>query len=163
MKINSFHRYILANLLVIICLQYSSAQEKEALAKLSFMTGDWKGVSTSFNGDTKKEVEVTEKAYYIMDGDLLILDVKSPNIELHTVISYSVKEKTYYYHPFSKKGRSSAKGIYKNNMFIVNFSSTKRLIFKRNKSGAFQEYGENLVNGKWEKYFEDILYSTTKR
>jgi hypothetical protein len=34
---------------------------------------------------------------------------------------------------------------------------TKRFIFGLNVEGEFVEYGENLENGKWVKYFEDTF------
>lgn len=133
-------------------------EEKEALSKLSFMTGDWKGTSISYSENGKKQVEVTEKVRYIMDGNLLVLDVKSSWIALHTIVSYNSKEKKYYYYPFSKKGNKKGyKGTYENGNFIVYFNESRRLTFTKTNKGEFHEYGEQLKEGKWEKYFEDIL------
>lgn len=135
-----------------------SQEEKVALQKLSFMVGHWKGTSTSFSKNIKKTVEVTEKVQYILSGNLLSLDVKSPWIELHTVISYNKKEQTYYYHPFSKTGvKAGYKGTYKNGAFYVYFNPERRLTFTLTPEGYFHEFGEQLKNGKWIKYFEDIL------
>lgn len=160
------HKSIYTVLLFIcICLvpRNSSAQttEKEALAKLSFMIGNWKGTSTIYS-DTTKRVPVTENVRYLIDGNLIVLDVKSSLIELHTVIRYDAKEQTYYYQPFSKsRGKSSYKGSIVNDDFIVYFSKERRLIFTTTAKGEFHEYGEKLVDGKWVKYFEDILQKST--
>ncbi|TCP28579.1 hypothetical protein EV195_101759 [Tenacibaculum skagerrakense] len=137
----------------------SQAQaEKEALDKLSFMIGNWKGTSFSFSEKETKTTEVTEDVTYKMNGSLLVLDVKSSWIELHTIITYNSKEQCYYYHPFSKAGlRDKYKGNFEDNVFRVYFTKERRITFTLTKEGYFHEYGENLKNGSWEKYFEDIL------
>ena len=85
------------------------------------------------------------------------------NFQLHTVITYSLAENTYYYHPFTKNRAGKYKGLYKDGKFIVYFNENRRLIFERTEEGAFHEYGEQLKNGKWEKYFEDLFYPTSSR
>lgn len=142
----------------LISALISAQEEKEALQKLSFMIGNWQGTSTSFSNNTQKSVTVTENVRYILDGNLITLDVKSPWIELHTVISFNKKEQSYYYHPFSKTGvKTGYKGSYKDGVFTVYFNAERRLTFTQTTIGEFQEYGEELTNGKWVKYFEDIL------
>ncbi len=144
--------------LILVSASLNAQEEKEALSKLSFMTGNWKGVSISYGKNGKQKVDVTEDVHYIMDGDLLILNVKSPWIALHTIVSYNVKEKTYYYSPFSKKGNKKGyKGTYEDGKFKVYFNENRRLTFTKTTQGEFHEYGEKLQDGKWEKYFEDIL------
>ncbi|WP_109301187.1 hypothetical protein [Aquimarina sp. AU474] len=137
--------------------------EKEAMAKLSFMVGNWKGPSTSFKNDTQNSVTVLEEVKYIMDGNLLVLNLNSPNLQLHTVINYSIKDSTYYYQPFSKKGAGKYKGKIESNQFIVYFNDQRRLVFEKTKNAEFHEYGEKLVNNRWEKYFEDILKQLPKK
>jgi len=131
--------------------------EKEALMRLSFMMGNWEGVSTSYNDGSEKTVNVVERVKYIMGGDLMVLDVKSPSIELHTIISYSVSDKSYYYQPNTKSRGGRYKARFENDQFLVTLSDKVRLTFERTEVGEFHEYGEKLVNGKWEKYFEDVL------
>ncbi len=143
---------------LITAFSLQAQTEKEALSKLSFMIGNWKGTSFSFSEKGTKSTEVTEDIDYKMNGCLVILDVKSPWIELHTIISYSVKDQCYYYHPFSKKGlRDKYKSNFEDNVFRVYFSKERRLTFTLTKEGYFHEFGENLKDGKWKKYFEDIL------
>ncbi len=149
--------------LLITALSIQAQTEKEALGKLSFMIGNWEGNSTAFLEKSNKSVDVTENVSYKMNGSLVVLDVKSPWIELHTIISYSVKDQCYYYHPFSKKGlRDKYKGNFEDNVFRVYFSKERRLTFTLTKEDYFHEFGENLKDGKWEKYFEDILKPTQK-
>lgn len=131
--------------------------EKKELAKLSFMMGNWSGTSSSFTNKETAKVNVRESVNYIMGGNILTIDVVSPNIELHTLITYSVKDSCYYYQPFSKTGGGKYKGKLENNKFIVYFNEENRLIFEKTENGAFHEYGETFKNGQWNKYFEDLL------
>ncbi len=142
---------------------YAQQSEKEAMSKLSFLIGNWKGSSTSFKNGTQSSVTVHEEVKYIMDGNLLILNVKSPNIQLHTVINYSLKDSTYYYQPFSKTGSGKYKGQLQANQFVVYFNDQRRLVFEKTKDGEFHEYGEKLENNIWEKYFEDRLLPLSKK
>ncbi|CAM1345529.1 hypothetical protein [Tenacibaculum amylolyticum] len=145
----------------LISALISAQEEKEALQKLSFMIGNWQGTSTSFSNNTQKSVSVSENVRYILNGNLITLDVKSPWIELHTIISFNKKEQSYYYHPFSKTGvKAGYKGTYKDGVFRVYFNPGRRLTFTQTTKGEFHEYGEQLKNGVWEKYFEDILQSS---
>lgn len=142
---------------------YSQETEKQALQKLSFLIGDWKGDSFSYGKDGVKKVTVEERVNYIMNGNLIQLNVKSPWIQLHTIISYNVKDKKYYYYPFSKKGNKQGyKGEIVDGKFMVYFNDTRRLTFTKTKKGEFHEFGERLVNGNWEKYFEDVLQPRKK-
>jgi enamine deaminase RidA (YjgF/YER057c/UK114 family) len=131
--------------------------EKKELAKLSFLMGNWSGSSSSYTSKDTTQVKVRESVNYIMDGNILTLDVVSTEIELHTLITYSVKDSCYYYQPYSKTGGGKYKGKLEDEKFIVHFNPKSRLIFEKTKNGEFHEYGESLVDGKWEKYFEDIL------
>lgn len=160
MKIMNY-KYLICFFLIIVTIEsYSQNSEKEALNKLSFMVGNWKGKSISYDTKLKKskEVAVQENVQYIMDGNLITLDVKSPWIALHTIISYNVKDKKYYYYPFSKTGNKKGyEGVIKNGNLVVYFNKKRRLTFTKTSKGEFHEYGEKLEKGTWVKYFEDIL------
>ncbi len=145
--------------LMLLVLNSLSAQvdEKKELAKLSFLMGNWEGTSTSYTDKGTTQVKVRESVNYIMNGNILVLDVVSLNIELHTLITYSIKDTCFYYQPFSKTGGGKYKGKIEDNKFIVHFNRESRLIFEKTANGEFHEYGESFKNGKWEKYFEDIL------
>ncbi|WP_075341904.1 hypothetical protein [Tenacibaculum agarivorans] len=148
-------------LLSIANINVVSGQQtaKEALQKLAFLTGNWKGTSTSFSDKGEKKVTVEEKVDFLMDGEMLVLNVKSPWIKLHTIIVYSEKSGKYYYYPFTKDGNKKGyEGKYNEGKFLVYFNETTRLTFTKTAKGEFHEFGEKrLENGKWEKYFEDIL------
>ena len=100
---------------------------------------------------------------YILDGDLITIDLDSPSLKLHTIIGYKKDEGSYFYQPFTKNRSSQFKGELIDNQFVVYFNPERRLIFERTAEGAFHEYGEQLKDGKWEKYFEDLLFPTTRQ
>ncbi len=139
-------------------IEISESEEQKALARLSFLVGNWKGQSTIYSKDSVKTAQVSERVKYLLDGNLLTLDVKSPFIQLHTVIRYSAKDSTYYYHPFTNTSEGKAyKGRIENGKFIVLFNDNYKVIFERTEDGKFHEYGERIVNGKKEMSFEDLL------
>ena len=144
-------------LLLIFNPLLAQEREKKELAKLSFLMGNWSGISSSYTAKDTTQVKVRESVNYIMNGNMLTLDVVSANIELHTLFTYSVKDTCYYYQPYSKTGGSKYKGKLENGKFIVYFNPKNRLIFEKTVNGEFHEYGESFANGKWKKYFEDIL------
>ncbi|WP_442265689.1 hypothetical protein ACSIGC_15525 [Tenacibaculum sp. ZS6-P6] len=148
-------------IIVFFCVIFvvnAQESEKQALQKLSFLIGDWQGTSISYGKDGVKKVSVTENVSYLMDGNLIQLNVKSPWIALHTIVSYNLKDKNYYYYPFTKNGNKQGyKGEVVDGNFMVYFNESRRLIFTKTEKGEFHEFGERLVNGVWEKYFEDIL------
>lgn len=144
--------------------------ERQQLAKLSFLMGDWSGTSTVYNKDDTIQHKVQESVKYILGGDAITIDVASSAINLHTLITYSLKDECYYYEPFDRTGASKHKGFLVDNKFRVSFNPTNRLTFEKTLNGEFHEYGEALVDGKWIKYFEDVLlpaatdnFSTIKR
>ncbi|RED47515.1 RidA family protein [Seonamhaeicola aphaedonensis] len=139
-------------------LVYGQEIERQHMAKLSFLIGNWTGNSYSFAKNDTTKVKVSESANYILDGNAITLDVNSSSVQLHTVITYSVNDSCYYYQPTSKtESYKKSKGYFIDGKFLVYFNPKNRLNFEKTKSGEFHEYGETLKNGIWEKYFEDIL------
>lgn len=138
--------------------------EAEALSKLSFVVGDWLGVSSSYkNGEIIKSIPVREKVTYQLEGNLINIVVSSPALKLQTIVRYSVDDGKYYYHPFTKNSTGEYEGYLEGEKFIVKISQTYRLTFERTDTG-FREFGTKLVKGEWVKNFQDDLYDikTTK-
>ena len=136
---------------------FAQTTSAKKMAQLSFMVGDWEGISKSFQEDGTKEVMAHELVQYKVDGHLITIDLESESLKLHTVIYYDEKDKTYYYCPFYKSGSGKYKGELENGAFRVWFSKERRLLFTKTSEGAFHEYGERLQEGNWVTYFEDIL------
>ena len=127
------------------------------MAQLSFMVGNWGGPSKSYKATDTTTVLAHEIVSYKVDKHLITLDLDSEALKLHTVIYYDEKEQTYFYCPYYKKGAGKYRGSYRNGRFLVTFNENRRLIFQKSPEGYFHEYGEELKNGEWVKYFEDLL------
>lgn len=145
-------------LLTTLHTALGQASRQEKMEQLSFMVGDWVGTSTTYKNDTvATKIPAFEKISYKLDQHIITIDLHSELLQLHTIIYYDEKEKTYYYHPYYKKGRGAYKAEYTDGKFIVWPSETKRFVFKLTPEGNFQEYGEILDKGRWVTYFEDIF------
>lgn len=132
--------------------------KKEKMNQLHFMVGEWIGTSKLFeNGEVNKQGAAFQKIRYDLDSTIIIIDLNTEMLQLHTIIHYDEKDQTDYYQPFSKNGARKLPAMYHNEQFIVNSNNTKRFIFGRTKDGGFREYGEELIDGKWVKYFEDTF------
>jgi hypothetical protein len=155
--------YKIHSLLVIILVfsfQILSSQntKQEQMRKLEFMVGNWVGVSKGFeNGKVIREEPAFEKIAYKVDKHIITIDLHSESLQLHTVLYFDENEDLYYYNPFYKNGAGKYKAYFENGMLVVKPSAEKRFIFKPTEDGGFQEYGEERIDGKWIKYFEDTF------
>ena len=132
--------------------------EQQQIKQLAFLTGKWNGTSKSYEKEKiVREVAATEEIQFKLDSCIITIDLRSESLQLHTVINYSKKDKTYYYHPFYQTGNAKYPAKLVNNQLIVQASPSKRFIFHRLEGGRFQEYGEELIDGEWVKYFEDTF------
>ena len=139
---------------IIFSTSFSFAQTE--MQKLNFMVGEWIGTSTSIKADTVYSAEPAyEKINYKLDKNIITIDLASESLKLHTVIYYSKEDDTYYYNPFYKSGSAIYPAKYVDGRLIVSPNDKKRFIFTTDASGNFMEYGEELVDGIWKKYFED--------
>lgn len=135
--------------------------EKELKMKaLSFMIGDWVGTSTTYEkGKVKDEVPAFQKISYDLDSTIIVIELHSELLQLHTIIYYDENTEQYSYNPYSKSGVRQLPAELIDGKLVVHASDSKRFIFSSTETG-FREYGEKLKNGKWEKYFEDIFVNT---
>lgn len=148
--------------LFVFCSRFSLAQtEKELkMQELSFMIGDWVGTSTTYEkGDIKDKVPAYQKISYDLDSTIIVIELHSALLQLHTIVYYDEDKRKYSYNPFSKNGVRQLPAELIDGKLVVNASESKRFIFMRTESG-FREYGENLVDGVWQKYFEDNFVNT---
>lgn len=131
---------------------------KQKMAELSYLTGEWVGTSNSIVSDSiVRSVTAYEKIQYSLDSTILVIDLRSETLVLHTIIRYSEQDSTYYYHPFSKNGTGKYKAHVTGNELIVTPSKEVRYVFGRDGKGNFVEYGERFIDGEWTKYFEDVF------
>ncbi|WP_299766630.1 hypothetical protein [uncultured Dokdonia sp.] len=148
-------------------VSFSQTEEQKAMAKLSFMIGDWKGTGSSYPKEQNKSYDVLSKVRYDLDGELLVLKHRSmrdgkPVLSLHTIIYYNVEERQYYYYAFRQKGVRPFTGKIVDGKLICSIGDDYRLTFQRTSEGFFNEYGEKRVDGVWTKNFEDLLMPTSE-
>ncbi len=142
------------------CMQFGFSQSKiqDKLQALDFLIGSWVGESSQLkDGNIIKRGPAYEEINYQLNQHIITIDLQSEHLVLHTIITYDVEDQTYYYQPFYKTGQAKYPAVFKDKQFIVNASSDKRFIFKRNQQGQLIEYGEEFKNSKWQVYFKDTF------
>ena len=159
MKINI--GYLISALLLLSSSAFSQNTKQEKMAQLSILVGEWIGISKIYeNGKVTKEVPAFEKISYDLDSSILVVELNSKTLKLHTIIYYDEEDQTYYYYPFSKRGVNRSPATFENGKLIVRPNEERRYIFGRTPGGGFREYGEQLVDGEWIKYFQDDFKNT---
>ncbi len=140
---------------------HSQSAAKDKMALLNFMTGEWIGTTAAYvDGSISKQGAAYEHIYYDLDSSIIVIQLNSEFLQLHTIIRYDEQDATYYYYPFYKRGTNRYPASYQNGSLVVKSSDTKRFIFSATDEGGFREYGEELIDGTWVKYFEDIFQNS---
>jgi hypothetical protein len=128
------------------------------MEELNFMVGEWIGTSRIIeNGKVAKEVPAFEKISYDLNGSILVIELNSELLKLHTIIYYDEETEAYSYNPFSEKGSRKLPAKLLDGKLVVQASDTKRFIFQKIGNNSFMEYGETFTDGAWIKYFEDTF------
>lgn len=144
--------------ILISSVSYSQSIIQEKVKQLEFLTGNWVGISTSIkDGEVINETPAYQKISFDLDSSIVFIQLKSTSLQLHTIIQYDEKESTYFYHPFSKSGMRKLPATLEDGKLIVNANAKTRFIFSRLEDGRFREYGEKLIEGKWEMHFQDTF------
>jgi hypothetical protein len=135
--------------------------KKEKMEQLNFLIGEWVGTTKIYeNGVVTKQGSAYESISYDLDKSIMVIELNTEFLQLHTIINYNEKDQKYYYYRFSKEGAARYPAEYKNEQLIVWKDDQTRFFFTRTQEGDFQEYGERLINGKWTKTFEDTFKNT---
>jgi hypothetical protein len=131
------------------------------MEQLHFLIGEWVGTSKIYeNGVVTRQGAAYENIAYDLDKSILVIELNTEFLQLHTIILYDEKDQKYYYHRFSKDGAARYPAEYKDGQLIVWKDEKTRFFFGSTPDGGFREYGEKLVNGKWIKTFEDTFVNT---
>ncbi len=131
------------------------------MEQLSFLIGEWVGTSKIYeNGVVTKQGSAYEKISYDLDKSILVVELNTEFLQLHTVILYDEENQKYYYHRFSKAGAARYPAEFKDGQLIVWKDEKTRFFFGSTPEGGFREYGEQLINGEWVKTFEDTFKNT---
>ena len=145
---------LLSNVLV------AQGPKQEKMEQLHFLVGEWVGTSKIYeNGVLAKEGAAYEHISYDLEKNILVIELNTEFLQLHTVILYDEKDQKYYYHRFSKDGAAVYPAEFKEELIVWRDENT-RFFFGSTPEGRFREYGEQLINGKWVKTFEDTFINT---
>ena len=150
---------------VVLTFLYSSvfgqSLKQEKMEQLNFMIGEWVGTSIIYeNGVIARQGSAYENISYDLDKSILVIELNTEFLQLHTIINYHEKDEKYYYYRFSKEGAARYPAEYKDGQLIVWRDEKTRFFFGRTQEGGFQEYGEKLIKGEWTKIFEDTFMNT---
>lgn len=140
---------------------FGQNQKKEKMEQLNFLIGEWVGTTKIYeDGIVTKQGSAYENISYDLDKSILVIELNTEFLQLHTIINYDEKDQKYYYHRFSKEGAARYPAEFKDGQLIVWKDKKTRFYFGRTPEGDFQEYGEQLISGEWIKTFEDTFKNT---
>lgn len=140
---------------------YAQNIKQEKMEQLNFLVGEWIGTSKIYeNGAVIKQGTAYEKISYDLGKNILVIELNTEFLQLHTIVYYDDKDQKYYYHRFSKEGAARYPAEFKNEQLVVWRDEKTRFFFGRTPEGNFKEYGEQLINGKWTIIFEDFFKNT---
>ena len=140
---------------------FSQNLKQEKMEQLNFLVGEWVGTSKIYeNGKLAREGAAYENISYDLNKSILVIELNTEFLQLHTIITYDEKDQKYYYHRFSKEGSAIYPAEYKDGQLIVWRDEKTRFFFGSTPEGGFQEYGEQLIKGEWIKIFEDTFMNT---
>ncbi len=137
-----------------------SAQNTEInkMDQLSFLVGEWIGTSKIYeNGVVVKEGAAYEKISFDLNNTILVITLNTEFLKLRTIVTYDQTDQKYYYHRFSKDGFARYPAEYIDGKLVVWRDEKTRFFFTKTVDGNFQEYGEQLIDGKWIRSFEDTF------
>jgi len=162
MKFQRVPKYFYFIVLIFIHVSvFGQNLKQEKMEQLNFMIGEWVGTSKMYeNGVVSKQGSAYENIAYDLDKSILVIELNTEFLQLHTIIYYDEKDQKYYYYRFSKEGAARYPAEYKDGQLIVWKDENTRFFFGRTPEGSFKEYGEQLINGKWTKFFEDTFINT---
>jgi hypothetical protein len=155
-----FFKYTLL-LLFPFQLLFGQSVKQEKMEQLSYMIGEWVGTSTLYeDGKITKQVPAFERISYDLNQSIIVIELHSETLKLHTIIYYDEEENAYSYNAFSENGGRQNKAQFIDGRLVVQPNEERRYIFEQFGENGFREYGEILVGGQWVKYFEDIFTNT---
>jgi hypothetical protein len=147
-----------------------TAMHQEAMKKLEFLAGTWKGKATYWMGpDQKHEVEQTEIVQFRQQGTLLHVeglgkDMRSGSIvhEALGVVTYDEATRKYVFMSWAGAGRSgtfeATVGPNRLEWSMKNAGGNFRYTAVLNDKGEWFEIGERSTDGAtWTKFIEMTL------
>ena len=162
MSYRNAYQYIYCIALIFTAnMVFAQSLKLEKMEQLNYLVGEWVGTTKIYkDGVVTKEGSAYEKISYDLDKRILVIELNTEFLQLHTIITYDEKDQKYYYHRFSKEGAAIYSAEYVDGQLIVWKDEKTRFFFTSTPEGGFQEYGEQLINGNWVKTFEDTFINT---
>lgn len=162
MKSRKPYQYLYLIALLFLCNSvFAQDVKQEKMEQLSFLVGEWIGTSKVYDkGVVTKQCAAYEKISYDLDKNILVIELNTEFLQLHTIVYYDEADQKYYYHPFSKTGGGRYPAEFKEGRLVVQRDDKTRYVFGSTPGGGFQEYGEKMINGEWVKTFEDTFMNT---
>jgi hypothetical protein len=162
MRFQKAYRYIHFIFLIFLAQSvFAQSQKQEKMEQLNFLIGEWVGTTKVLkNGEVVKEGAAYEHICYDLDKNILVIELNTEFLQLHTIIHFDENDQKYYYHRFSKNGAAVYPAEFNGGQLIVWRDENTRFFFGRTPEGGFQEYGEQFIDGKWIKIFEDTFVNT---
>ncbi|MTB53530.1 hypothetical protein [Lewinella sp. W8] len=143
------------------CTLHAQSVQQEKMEQLSFLVGEWVGTSKIFdNGVVSRAGAAYEKIAYDLDKNILVIELNTEFLQLHTIVTYDEKDQRFNYHRFSKDGAAIYPAEFRDGQLVVWRDDKTRFFFGSTPGGGFREYGERLVDGEWVKTFEDTFVNT---
>lgn len=140
---------------------FGQSLKKAKMEQLNFLIGEWVGTTKAYeNGVVTRQGTAYENISYDLDKSILVIELNTEFLQLHTIVYYDETDQKYYYHRFSKEGAARYPAEFKDGQLIVWKDEKTRFFFGSTSEGDFQEYGEQLINGEWIKTFEDKFKNT---
>jgi hypothetical protein len=155
--------------------QPPGAANKEAMKKLDYLAGKWKGDATFFRGQEKTAVKQTEDVQFRLDGVVLLVegtgrgkvpgkDEEGVVFNALAVMSYDAQAKKYKVKAYRAEGQSvDADLTLTENGFVWGFKEPTRgtevrYTVTHTAKGEWHEIGEYSPDGKaWTKFMEMTL------
>lgn len=162
MNYRTTSKYFYSIVLIILTSSAFAQDLKQAkMEQLNFLVGEWVGTSKIYeDGVVTKQGSAYENISFDLDTSILVIELNTEFLQLHTIINYDEEDQKYYYYRFSKKGAARYPAEYKDGQLIVWRDEKTRFFFGGTPEGGFKEYGEQLINGVWTKIFEDTFMNT---
>ncbi|WP_092982916.1 hypothetical protein [Robiginitalea myxolifaciens] len=148
-------------LLILSSSTYGQNKKAEMMEKLDFLVGEWIGTTRIYeNGKVTREGAAYEKISYDLEKNILVIELNTEFLQLHTIVLFSEEDQKYHYHRFAKSGAAVYPAELIDGQLVVMPNENTRFFFRSTPEGGFREYGERRIDGTWVKTFEDTFTNT---
>lgn len=142
--------------------------QQQAMERISFMTGKWRGDGWVLNGDSRYEFRQTEHVRYNLDGAILLIDGRGfskdgaadaePYFSAFAVVSFNDRKEKYQFQSYSRgyAGTYDA-SVMDDGGFEWLVGSSRYRIWLTEDEQWFEIGERRQDNGEWAQFFEMTL------